>query len=47
MCAKKWFFNECKAYKKSYLDLSKPESDNEGAIVENVNVEANNKKNFC
>ena len=28
------FFNECKAYKKIYLDLSKPESDNKGVNTE-------------
>ena len=37
MC-RKWFFNECKAYKKNYLDLTKPESDNEGESVEIANA---------
>ena len=43
MCQKS-FFNKCKAYKKNYLDLTQPESDNEGISVENANVETNTKK---
>ena len=33
---RKWFFNACKAYKKIYLDLNKPESDNECANVKSL-----------
>ena len=33
----KWFFNDCKAYKKIYLDLTRPESDTEDNRVENIN----------
>ena len=43
MC-RKWFFNECKAYKKNYLDLTKPESDNDGESVEIANAGNNTKK---
>ena len=36
----KWFFNECNAYKKIYLDLTKRDSDYEDGMTESVQTEA-------